>query len=207
MSRYELWNHMIGTQASFIRLLVIEVSNDGNKGLWQVVNRHNDKKEDLNAKFVTHKWSINAKIDSASHIRLHQTWKHHWGYDHFCLYSLDVFKQLSSRHTWHQFDALMHYTPCLTIKPVKGKRTCESGRNLLDSSLEVALILAWNMSLETYVSARLGSDDSEILVVRGSTMFAFLPVSPDLDQECGRVLRTSFGCYHDMLNDFHRLLS
>lgn len=63
------------------------------------------------------------------------------------------------------------------------------------------------MSLETYVSARLGSDDSEILVVRGSTMFAFLPVSPDLDQECGRVLRTSFSCYHDMLNDFHRLLS
>ena len=81
--------------SAFPRSWVLEVSNSGSDGSWEVVDGHKNN-EDLNDKRVTRNFVISAPPrGSFRFVRLRQTGKNHGGDDCLCLTSLELFGTLS----------------------------------------------------------------------------------------------------------------
>ena len=81
----------------FPRSWVIEVSNDGSAGSWEVVDRRDDN-EDLHGSRVTRNFAISAPTrGNFRFVRLRQTGKNHHGDDVLALSALEVFGTLSSQ--------------------------------------------------------------------------------------------------------------
>ena len=79
------------------RSWVLEISNDGSDGSWDVVDRRDDNFL-LNASRATRNFAISAPASgSFRFVRLRQTGKNHGGYDDLCLTSLEVFGTLFSQ--------------------------------------------------------------------------------------------------------------
>ena len=79
----------------FPRSWVFEVSNDGRDESWVVVDRR-ENNNDLNGKFVTHKFAVgDPPRGSYRFIRLRQTGTNHQGRDYLEISSLEVFGTLS----------------------------------------------------------------------------------------------------------------
>ena len=78
----------------YLKSWVLEVSNDGSDGSWEVVDRR-ENNEDLKGKHVTHNFAISAPPRGSFHfVRLRQTWKNHKGDDVLCLSPLELSEPL-----------------------------------------------------------------------------------------------------------------
>ena len=74
---------------------VLEVSNDGSEGLWEVVDSREDN-SDLNDSFVTCTFAISAPPSGAFRfVRLRLTGKNHEGNDSLCICALELFGELT----------------------------------------------------------------------------------------------------------------
>ena len=79
----------------FPKSWVLEVSNDGGEGSWEVVDRRNDN-QDLTDRYVTHNFQISAPTSrSFRFVRLRQTGKSHSGYYFLNINSFEVFGTLA----------------------------------------------------------------------------------------------------------------
>ena len=75
---------------------VLQVSNDGNRGSWAVVDSRENNNE-LDDSFVTRNFALSAlPSGSFRFVRLHQTGKNHEGNDRLSFPSLELFGTLSS---------------------------------------------------------------------------------------------------------------
>ena len=84
-------------ERSYPKSWVLEVSNDGSEGSWQVVDRR-ENNEDLNGKNVVHKFEISAPPSGGFRfIHLRLTGKNHDGNDRLDLSGLEVFGTISSQ--------------------------------------------------------------------------------------------------------------
>ena len=79
------------------RSWVLEVSNSGSEGSWEVVDRR-ENNEDLKGNYVTHNFAISAPPRGAFRfVRVRQTGKNHDGHDRLYISSLELFGRLSSQ--------------------------------------------------------------------------------------------------------------
>ena len=79
------------------RSWVLEVSNSGSEGSWEIVNRR-ENNEDLKGNYVTHNFAISAPPRGAFRfVRVRQTGENHEGNDRLYISSLELFGTLSSQ--------------------------------------------------------------------------------------------------------------
>ena len=81
----------------FPKSWVLEVSNDGSEGSWEIVDRR-DNNQDLNARLVIRNFAISAPPSEAFRfVRFRQTGKNHRGRDGLQISALELFGTLSSQ--------------------------------------------------------------------------------------------------------------
>ena len=74
---------------------VLEVSNDGSDGSWEVVDRR-ENNFDLDGSHLTRNFALGTRPSGAFRfVRLRQTGKNHAGYDYLSICALELFGALS----------------------------------------------------------------------------------------------------------------
>ena len=91
---YSIRSYSCGSGWNHPKSWVLEVSNDGSEGSWEVVDSRKDN-NDLNDKLVTRNFSLGTpQSGSFRFVRLHLTGKNHGGDDDLIICSLELFGAL-----------------------------------------------------------------------------------------------------------------